>query len=491
MGLLIPTAKAEKTFNRRGSKPSSGAAARFGRQWVGYSMTLLASLLVSSSLNLGLALAGVSVGVFKADVTPPLGSPLCDALCPPSVGVNDTLSARGIILKSEGQKPVVLVAVDWVGIGNEGYLQWRAAVADACGVSPQRVAIHCLHQHDTPGCDYRAEEIAATAGLGGKLFPVEFTKEAMKRVAAAAREAVGSLKPVSKISYGMAPVKEVASNRRILGADGKVAFTRYTATADPKLRAFPEGVIDPNVRLVAFWDNDHPLAVLTYYATHPQSYYGKGIVSADFVGMARDQAAVREGTDLHLHFNGAGGNITAGKYNDGSEENRPVLASRLAKGMEDAWDTAQSISADGIEVNWKTVAVALPVATWYDEASSLAEMNDPKVLEVNRLQAARAVAWGRRCEAGETIDLARLRLGPIDILSLPGELFVEYQLAAQRMRPDSLVCVAAYGDYGPGYIGTAAAYSEGGYETGLVSRASRVGPRSETILTKAIQELLE
>jgi hypothetical protein len=131
------------------------------------------------------------------------------------------------------------------------------------------------------------------------------------------------------------------------------------------------------------------------------------------------------------------------------------------------------------------------VAAWYDEAGSLAEMNDAKALEVKRLQAARAVAWGRRCEAGDTIDLARLRLGPVDILSLPGELFIEYQLAAQRMRPDVLVCVAAYGDYGPGYIGTAEAYSQGGYETGLVSRASRVGPRSEAVLTKAIQELLE
>ena len=74
---------------------------------------------------------------------------------------------------------------------------------------------------------------------------------------------------------------------------------------------------------------------------------------------------------------------------------------------------------------------------------------------------------------------------------MPGELFVEYQLAAQQLRPDSFVCVAAYGDYGPGYIGTAVAYNQGGYETGLESRASRVGPRAEAVLTKALHELLE
>jgi len=37
---------------------------------------------------------------------------------------------------------------------------------------------------------------------------------------------------------------------------------------------------------------------------------------------------------------------------------------------------------------------------------------------------------------------------------MPGELFIEYQLAAQNTRPDEFVTMAAYGEYGPGYIGT-------------------------------------
>jgi hypothetical protein len=73
-------------------------------------------------------------------------------------------------------------------------------------------------------------------------------------------------------------------------------------------------------------------------------------------------------------------------------------------------------------------------------------------------------------------------------LHLPGELFVEYQLAAQQMRPDSPVMMAAYGDYGPGYIGTAVAYTQGGYETGPVSR---VAPAVEEVLMRAMRELLK
>ena len=46
-----------------------------------------------------------------------------------------------------------------------------------------------------------------------------------------------------------------------------------------------------------------------------------------------------------------------------------------------------------------------------------------------RFGLARELAWVRRRRAGQTIDLAVLRLGPARILHLPGELFIEYQSA--------------------------------------------------------------
>ena len=72
---------------------------------------------------------------------------------------------------------------------------------------------------------------------------------------------------------------------------------------------------------------------------------------------------------------------------------------------------------------------------------------------------------------------------------MPGELFVEYQLAAKAMRPDLDVAMAAYGDYGPGYIGTEVAYEQGGYETS--QRASNVDKNCEQVLLSGIKKLLE
>ncbi len=82
------------------------------------------------------------------------------------------------------------------------------------------------------------------------------------------------------------------------------------------------------------------------------------------------------------------------------------------------------------------------------------------------------VAWLRRCRAGHKVEVACLTLGRARILHMPGELFVEYQLAAKAQRPDLFVAMAAYGDYAPWYIGTAVAYTK------AATRRSRAPPTS-------------
>jgi len=428
------------------------------------------------------------IAIFEADITPPIGTPLCDGLVPPAKEIVDPLSARGIVLLTE-QKPIVLCALDWVGIGNGGYDVFRDALAKAAGTSKDRVAVHCLHQHDAPGCDFQADDILAKHGLGGRLFDPAFAKKATSRVAAAVKKAMEKPQTVTHVAVGKAKVKEVASTRRVMGPDGKVKYVRYSSTTEPKIRAEPEGLIDPFVHLISFWNGDGPIASLTYYATHPQSYYGKGGVSCDFPGLAR---RLRE-NDLpkvaHIHFNGAGGNVTAGKYNDGTPANRPVLAQRLAKGMKLAFDDQKKVAVQSADVSWRVAAAVLPVSKLYTNINDLqAKVADDKSKELDRMRAARNLAWALRCQSGDKIDIACLQIGPAYVLHMPGELFVEYQLAAQKMRPDSPVLMAAYGDYGPGYIGTAIAYTQGGYETGPVSR---VAPEVEDVLMKAMREVMK
>jgi len=429
--------------------------------------------------------SSLRIATFDVDATPPIGSMM--AYDPVTNRWDLGLRARGIVLLGAGE-PIVLCAVDWIGIANEGHDAFREALARAAGTSPQRVAIHTLHQHDAPDCDFSAERILKQAGQDARQYDGSFQRQVISNLDTAVRESLPRAQPVTHLGLGEARVEKVASNRRILGPDGKVRDTRWTATTDPKVRAEPEGVIDPNVSLVSFWNGERPVAVLSYYATHPQSYYRTGIPNPDFPGIARFSRQLAVPAALHVHFNGAGGNIGAGKYNDGSPENRLVLAERLADGMRRAWESTKRQPIAASDVSWSVEAVALPPAKHLSMEEFEAQLRDRDPRTATQGNASK-LAWLRRCQAGHKVEVSCLSLGRARILHLPGESFVEYQLAAKAARPDLFVAVAAYGDYAPWYIGTATAYEQGGYETS--PSASNVAPEVEGVLMAAIRKLLQ
>jgi len=431
-----------------------------------------------------LAAAPARVGVFNIDASPPIGSPLAYV---PTKGIDHPLRCTGVVIVGIG-KPIVLCAVDWIGISNDGQADFKTALSKAAGTEPRRVTVHTLHQHDAPRCDFSAEEVLNKVGLRGVGFNSAHARQVIDHTSAAVKKALAEAKPVTHLGLGRGLVEKVASNRRILGADGKVEYTRWTATRDPKIRAFPAGTIDPEMKMISFWNGPRAIVALTWYATHPQSYYRVGLATPDFPGIARDARQNKTGVP-HIHFNGAGGNIGAGKWNDGTPKNRKILADRVADGMKRAWENTRKTPLSAADIRWAVVPVILPVAKHMDAAKLEAIIANKKATTANRFYAAKNLVWLRRCQAKDTIDISCLTLKNARVLHLPGELFVEYQLNAQKLRPNLFVAMAAYGEYAPGYIGTKIAYTQGGYETS--PGASKVAPEVEAVLMDAIQKLLK
>jgi hypothetical protein len=155
--------------------------------------------------------------------------------------------------------------------------------------------------------------------------------------------------------------------------------------------------------------------------------------------------------------------------------------------MRRAWENTKREPITANAVGWRTESVALPPSKHLSTETLEKEIQerDPKLVmqgDASRL------AWLRRCQAGHKLDVTCLKLGRARILHMPGELFVEYQLAAKAQRPDLFVAMAAYGDCAPWYVGTAIAYEQGGYET--EPRSSNVAPEVEAVLVDAIRKLL-
>jgi hypothetical protein len=421
---------------------------------------------------------------FRFDVTPPTGHSLCGGWIKPVVAVDDPLEAVGFVLLGAG-KPIVLCAVDWTGLLNEAHIDWRKALAEAAGTMPERVAVQCVHQHNAPFACLGAERIVGEQGDLPHIIDLDFFRTCLDRGRKAVTDGLKQARRATHVATGQGRVDRVAANRRVYrGPDGKVLAMRGSSCKDSKLQALPEGLIDPWLKTVAFYDKDTKLAACHYYATHPMSYYGDGRVSSDFAGLARKQRQKDEPGCLHVYFTGCAGNIAAGKYNDGSKELRPVLTRRVYDGIVESEKTLRPEPVGA--VRWQTHDVLPPLREGLTAEQLAQQIGNKKNALVNRCRPSFQLSWLRRLERRTPIVLSALHINAITLLHLPAECFVEYQLRAQQAQPKRFIATAAYGDGGPWYIPTKEEYPNGGYEVSVAFCA----PDVDALITRGMQTLL-
>jgi hypothetical protein len=335
--------------------------------------------------------------------------------------------------------------------------------------------------------DIEAQQLLEKHKAKGAVCDIAFFEKAVSRVAAAAKESLKHAKPVTHVGTGEAKVEKVASNRRYRDEGGNVRYNRMSATRDPKIRAGEEGTIDPMLKTLSFWNGDTPLVGLSAYAVHPMSYYGRGQVSADFVGMARKRRQADTPGVMQMYASGCSGNVTAGKYNDGDPANRPVLADRLHTAMSAAWKATKKTPVKDVSFRSVPLTLAARTSEGFSEEALLKRLkDDPKPF--GQCLAAMGLSWKHRCDARKPIDVPVLDFGGACVLLLPAESYVEFQLAAQEARPDDFVLVAGYGECGPGYIPIERAWKE---SDGNLSDWCWVDPGSEKRMTDAITKALK
>ncbi len=449
-------------------------------------MRFIPSIFVWLCTYLGIMAAPFSIVTFSADVTVPIGHGMMGGLWK-AKSVADPLHAKGVVVLG-GEKPVVLVSVDWCEIRNESFDRWREALAKAAGTTRERVFVSAIHQHEAPITDLEAQRILERRKLNGSICDLSFHEKAVQRVVTALIQSLKEPQRFTHLGLGKAKVEKIASNRRYILPDGKVSFGRGSASGRNVLAAnAPEGTIDPWLRMVSFWNGEQAIAALSTYAVHPMSYYRTGEVSADFPGMARDQRQKETPACMQIYFSGASGNVTAGKYNTGDRKNRTVLASRLHQAMELAWKN--TLLTPVKKIGFRNAKLNLKPRN--HSGFTTKDFEAKLIKDANPWQqclAAMGLSWRQRCERGQPVDIPVLDFGVAQMLLLPGESYVEFQLAAQKMRPNSFVWVAGYGEGGTGYIPTEKHWEE---KDGNLGDWCWVHPGAEKLMIRAMGEVLK
>jgi hypothetical protein len=217
------------------------------------------------------------------------------------------------------------------------------------------------------------------------------------------------------------------------------------------------------------------------------SHYGQGEVSSDFIGLARQRRQADTPQMLQIHISGCSGNVTAGKYNDGSPQNRAVLADRIYQAIVLAWKETRRHQIE--QFRFRSVPLRLePRNSAGFTVEDLKHRLVPGSKPFDQCLAALGLSWRKRVDAGYKLDIPVLDFGIAQLLLLPGESYVGYQLLAQQLAPGSFVITAGYSECTTGYIPTRKAAEEG--DTNLKDWCW-VAPESERAMTAALEVALK
>jgi hypothetical protein len=208
-------------------------------------------------------------------------------------------------------------------------------------------------------------------------------------------------------------------------------------------------------------------------------------VSADFVGMARDLQQREHPQVKQIYVSGCSGDVTAGKYNDGSPENRPLLAHRLHDAMKRAWTSTERHSLEKVDFRSTPLDLEFRNTASHTREALSATLENGRADVKDRILAAMGLSSRQRVASGKLIDLPVIDLGPAQIVLFPAEAFVGYQLMAQQMRPESFVVSIGYGECWPGYIPTEEAFEDSFSDVWLWT-----APGAEARIRSALEKVL-
>ena len=249
----------------------------------------------------------LAAGTGKADITPPVGTPLAGygaRLGKPSTGVHDPTEARALIIDT-GASKVAFVSVDHLGFDNRMVARIQSLAAEATGIPRDRIFIMSSHTHAGGGAFL--EIFPALAGR----YDASIRAHYEDRAARAIIEASKNLRPA----------------RIAVGAGEARGISRFRSSWPP------DGPVDPEVGVIRVDSQatGRPMAVLMNFAAHPTVLGAKNFeFSADFVGYARDalEGMLGEGV-MAIFANGAQGTIAPRAFNGKDEWERAENVGRI------------------------------------------------------------------------------------------------------------------------------------------------------------------
>lgn len=405
-------------------------------------------------------MAQFRAGAAVANITPPVRTPMTGYVgrADASRGIRDDLMARALVL-DDGAVRLAIIACDLLALDRDSVARIRERAASETGIPPGHVMLACSHTHAGPSVSpmRRMGEVDSA-----------YLETLERKIAGSIYEARSRLAPARcGFSIGAA---SIGINRR---------ERREEATV---LGANAAGPVDPEVGVLRVDDaSGKPLAVAFNYACHAAVMAGDNLlISADYPGAAARFVARGLGDGVTpLFLAGCGGDINP------RERAKFEAVDRLGAilGAEAVRVALEVKTSDRVLLGAASEVIDLPFSPLPSKGRAReilaqcradlrqAEAAGKRGHELDALLA--SLEWAeavvefvrkRGRDLSERYEVQAFAIGSGALVALPSETFVEIGLEIKRRSPFATTFPVATANGCIGYLPTAAAHAEGGYE---------------------------
>jgi hypothetical protein len=403
-------------------------------------------------------------------------------------GVHAPLYARAVSL-SAGDERVLLISAEVLSLDVALAREVRERIARETGIPASRVMIACSHTHSGP--------LVVERRMGEPdLSYVDQLREKLVQVAV---EATRSAQPL-RVGAGSAKLY-LGVNRRQRNEANRVVLGKN-----------PGGYSDPYSRIVVLAkENGAPLGILFTYGAHPVVLGRENLeISGDYAGVAaREVEDNFGGSAVALFCQGFAGNVNVDYESRDFNEVETIGVALGRAVLEEIKDIA--LAADE-PLRVRSVAVPLPLEPppsppeaermLYEARERLAHVLGHGETEESVNERRAAVEWAAEVAqlAGRNdvptsveLEIQGVALGDTVLVAMSAEVFAEYSKSLAELSPFEHTVPISNANGSIGYIPTAAAFDEGGYEVETAPSLNGVlglRPEIEAIVNDAFAKLL-
>jgi len=439
----------------------------------------------------------LKVGFSRVDITPPLGTFVSGYFEERYAdGFIDPIELNALALES-GEERLLLITADLLGIREKYSTRIRELIAQRTGIAADHIMIASLHQHTS---------ICLRDSVNNNVMEDHTYLDLLYRKFADVSQMALADLTEAEMKYGEQETEQPLSFvRRYRMSDGSVATNPKPNTDSGWPPIEPAEPADNTVRLLQFLRTDGKTVALVNFSTHPDVVKGTKF-SADWPGYVRRFVEAEHENTQCLLLNGCQGDSNHKNYLLPAEEriyggdtllHAEYMGRTIANAVNALWNTATEKNAQAINAGVTTVynKTRTDKEEFFNECWELYEAymlkNDHSTREttsgISLAEACRVVRLRTEAPLYQSIPVTVLQVGEIAFVGFGGEPFTHYATAVRERFPNKTVIAACCANGFQGYLPTATAFKEGGYE----AVSSPFSPSLEVDCVNAACELLQ